>query len=107
MGLTCDSYTLQPVIGLYDAPNVTAGTYLTALGNMAIYFVFHLPTHTFDLWATDGVNPPYAYQLGSPFTVAVGPCGFSAPGNGDNQMPSVLDEINNDLIERKAPAGTK
>jgi hypothetical protein len=94
---TCDGVTLQPVIGLYDPPNATAGTYIAALGNLAVYFVFHLPSLTFDLWATDGVNPPFAFQLNSPFSYAFGPCGF-APDNGDNQLPSILDGMVNDAV---------
>ncbi|GEM_PF-6413139 len=106
---TCDGVTLQPVIGLFDPPNVTAGTYIATLG-MAIYFVFDISSGTFDLWGYDGVNPPSAFQIGQPYSFSVGSCTFAAGVPGD--QPSLLgDYTDGDYAEtvtlRKPPAGVK
>lgn len=86
---TCDNVTLQPVIGLFDPPNATAGTYIADLG-VAVYWVFDIPSGEFDLYGYDGVNPPFAFQLDQPYSFSAGSCTFAVGVPGD--QPSLLGD---------------
>ncbi len=85
---TCDGVTLHPMQGFFNPPTVTVGTYIPALGS-TFFFIFDIPSRTFDLWGWDGINPPFQYQNDSPWDFAVGPCVFSISGE---QLPSLLGD---------------
>ena len=56
-------------------------------GGFTWLFKLERSSSTFDMYGSDGVNPPFLQQFNSPYTVSAGPCAFE---NDEGFIPSSL-----------------
>ena len=67
--------------------SVVCGDVATCPLGYVVLFKLERSSNTFDMFAWDGVNPPFVVQFNSPYTLAPGACNFTDDKTG---IPSSL-----------------